>query len=70
MLNTKKLQNLKNNPLVIIFFCLLLIIGVSKLLLFLENNLKTTNEVEAAPLSQGVENNQMTNVIEDGYIKR
>lgn len=52
-----------------ILFCFLLIIGISKFLLFLENNLKPTQEVEAAPLSQELESNQMTKIIEDGYLK-
>jgi len=76
MLKINKLANLKtlikkikSNPLVVILFCLLLIIGVSKFLLFLESNFKTTKEVEAAPLTQGIKNNQMTQVIEDGFLK-
>lgn len=69
MLKTKVLQKLKNNPLVIAFLCLLLIIGVSKFLLFLETTIKPTAEVEAAPLPQEIQTNQMTGIIEDGFIK-
>lgn len=69
MLKTKIWQKLKNNPLVIVFFCLLLIIGVSRFLLFLEANIQPTAEVEAAPLPKDIQTNQMTGIIEDGFIK-
>ncbi len=70
------IKKIKNNPLVVILFCLLLssfIIleySLSKFLLFLENNFKTAKEVEAAPLTQKIQNNQMTQVIEDGFLKK
>jgi len=51
------------------FVCFLVIVGVSKLLLFIETKTKPVKEVEASILPEKVMANQLTEMIEDGYLK-
>lgn len=67
--NSVPLSGIKKSPIWAVIFSFILIIGVSRLLLFLESNIGPTPEAEASPLPQEVEINQMTDIIEDGYLK-
>jgi len=72
MFKTKKLTSrneIKKSPVWAIIFSLILIVGISRLLVFLESNIGSASWAEAAPLSDNVEVNQMTHIIEDGYLK-
>jgi hypothetical protein len=59
----------KNHLFLTVVFSLLLVIGFSKFLLFMENSLQPIDRSDPAPLTDIIIYNQMTNLVEDGYLK-